>query len=229
MADTVLMRTSHSNAGTDCFLPSKVAKLHNLVSRVYLASNEDSLYMHKSGGCMKTLERHYGYSNLLNTEIHRQKVGETIRQEVRFRSWLGYGSFPTSALLCISFCTYCNYVFDISVDENYHILFRKRYFFSSSFPILGSLFPLLENSAVSSVSWSETVGRTPWTGDQFVARPLPLHKHRKTHTHTHTLNIHALSGIRTHGPGFRASEDSRKGYTAVYSRNTRVSCREFWS
>jgi hypothetical protein len=32
------------------------------------------------------------------------------------------------------------------------------------------------------------------------------HKHRKTHTHT--PNIHALSGIRTHDPGFRASEDS---------------------
>jgi hypothetical protein len=26
--------------------------------------------------------------------------------------------------------------------------------------------------------------------------------------HTQTLNIHALSGIRTHDPGFRASEDS---------------------
>jgi hypothetical protein len=54
-----------------------------------------------------------------------------------------------------------------------------------------------------------TDGRTPWTGDQPVARPLP--KHRTTQTqnkHIHTLNIHALCGIRTHDPGFRASEDS---------------------
>jgi hypothetical protein len=40
--------------------------------------------------------------------------------------------------------------------------------------------------------------------------------HTHTHTHTQTLNIHALSGIRTHGPGFRASEGSeclrRLGY-----------------
>jgi hypothetical protein len=52
-------------------------------------------------------------------------------------------------------------------------------------------------------SW--TVGRTPWTGDQLVARHLPVHKHRNTHTHTHTqtLNIHALGGIRTHDPGYR--------------------------
>jgi hypothetical protein len=57
-------------------------------------------------------------------------------------------------------------------------------------------------------SRSETVGRTPWAGDQLVARPLPVHKHRKTHTQTQTLNIHALSGIRTHDPGCRASEDS---------------------
>jgi hypothetical protein len=51
--------------------------------------------------------------------------------------------------------------------------------------------------------------RTPWTSDQLVARPLP--KYRKTQTqnkHMHTPNIHALSGIRTHDPSFRASEGS---------------------
>jgi hypothetical protein len=37
-----------------------------------------------------------------------------------------------------------------------------------------------------------TVGRTLWTGDQPVARPLYLHTD-KTHTH-----IHSSSGIRTH-------------------------------
>jgi hypothetical protein len=55
-------------------------------------------------------------------------------------------------------------------------------------------------------SW--TFGRTPWAGDQLVARPLPVHKHRKTHIHTQTRNIHALSGIRTNDPSFRASKDS---------------------
>jgi hypothetical protein len=40
-----------------------------------------------------------------------------------------------------------------------------------------------------------------WTGDQLVAKPLPVHK-------TQTLNIRAQSGIRTYGPGIRASEDS---------------------
>jgi hypothetical protein len=40
---------------------------------------------------------------------------------------------------------------------------------------------------------SLTVSRTPWTGDQLIARPLPVYKHRKTHTHTQTPNIHALS------------------------------------
>jgi hypothetical protein len=52
-------------------------------------------------------------------------------------------------------------------------------------------------------------GRTPWTSDQLVARPLP--KHRTTQTqnkHIHTPNIHAWNEIRTHDPSFRASEDS---------------------
>jgi hypothetical protein len=47
-----------------------------------------------------------------------------------------------------------------------------------------------------------TVGRTPWTSDQSVARPLPTHR-----INAHT-DIHALSGIRTHDPSVRASEDS---------------------
>jgi hypothetical protein len=47
-----------------------------------------------------------------------------------------------------------------------------------------------------------TDGRTPWTSDQPVARPLP--KHRTTqiqNTHIHIPNIHNLCGIRTHDPG----------------------------
>jgi hypothetical protein len=46
-----------------------------------------------------------------------------------------------------------------------------------------------------------TDGRTPWTSDQLVARPLP--KLRTTQTqnkHIQTPNIHALCGIRTHDP-----------------------------
>jgi hypothetical protein len=54
-----------------------------------------------------------------------------------------------------------------------------------------------------------TDSRTPWTSDQPVARPLP--KHRATEIQDkriYTPNIHALSGIRTHDPSVRASEDS---------------------
>jgi hypothetical protein len=53
-----------------------------------------------------------------------------------------------------------------------------------------------------------TESRTLWTSDQLVARPLP--KHRTTQTqnkHIHIPNIHALFGVRTHDPGFRACED----------------------
>jgi hypothetical protein len=46
-----------------------------------------------------------------------------------------------------------------------------------------------------------TVGRTPCTWDQPVARPLPTHRTTQT-------DIHALSGTRTHDLSVRASEDS---------------------
>jgi hypothetical protein len=44
-----------------------------------------------------------------------------------------------------------------------------------------------------------TVGRTPWTGDQPISRPVPVHRIN--------ADIHALSGIRIHDPSVRASED----------------------
>jgi hypothetical protein len=61
----------------------------------------------------------------------------------------------------------------------------------------------------SSVIFFFTDSRTPWTSDQLVARPLP--KHRTTRTQNkriYTPNIYVLSGIRTHDPSVRASEDS---------------------
>jgi hypothetical protein len=53
-----------------------------------------------------------------------------------------------------------------------------------------------------------TDGRTPWTSDQPVARPLPKHRTTQTQKNAYTPNIHALSEFRTHDHGFRASEDS---------------------
>jgi hypothetical protein len=53
-----------------------------------------------------------------------------------------------------------------------------------------------------------TVGRTPWTSDQPVARPLPTHRTTQTYNkRIHTPNIHGLNGIRTHDPSVRARED----------------------
>jgi hypothetical protein len=51
-------------------------------------------------------------------------------------------------------------------------------------------------------------GRTLWRSDQLVARTLSKHGTTQTQNkHIHIPNIHALSEIRTHDPGFRASED----------------------
>jgi hypothetical protein len=47
-----------------------------------------------------------------------------------------------------------------------------------------------------------TVRRTPWTGDQPIARPIPTQIQNKR-----TQDIHASSGIRTHDPSVRAGED----------------------
>jgi hypothetical protein len=71
------------------------------------------------------------------------------------------------------------------------------------------LLPLCSIGLMSQFLDHFTEGRTPWTGDQPVARPLP--KHRTTQTQNKRIyipNIHTLCEIWTHDPGSRASEDS---------------------
>jgi hypothetical protein len=82
-----------------------------------------------------------------------------------------------------------------------------NFFFFLVAPTLGSLLPLLEHRAELSqfLDQGQSVGLLGRVISSSQGL-LPVHKHRKTHTHTQTLNIHALSGIRPHGPGFRASE-----------------------
>jgi hypothetical protein len=67
-----------------------------------------------------------------------------------------------------------------------------------------------------------TVGRTPWTGDQPVARPLPTH--RTTQTQNKRIDIHASSGIRTEDTSVWAGEDNScrtvaLGVDSVSNRN----------
>jgi hypothetical protein len=51
-----------------------------------------------------------------------------------------------------------------------------------------------------------TVDRTPWMGDQPVARPLPTPRTTQAQN-KRTQNIHALSWVRTHDISVRAGED----------------------
>jgi hypothetical protein len=76
-----------------------------------------------------------------------------------------------------------------------HLFYYNYYYFMSLQPFVGT-WPLLQFLNLF------TVGRTPWTGDQPVARPLPTHR-----TNAHNTDMHALSGVPTHDPSVRASED----------------------
>jgi hypothetical protein len=60
----------------------------------------------------------------------------------------------------------------------------------------------LVSSLVSESFFFYTDGRTTWTSEHPVARPLP------THRTTQTQASMSLSGIRTHNPSVGASEDS---------------------
>jgi hypothetical protein len=71
-----------------------------------------------------------------------------------------------------------------SNEHNENKILCARYFFPLS-PSL-ELAPTLKHRADLSVSWSFTDGRTPWMGDQLVARPLSKHRKRQTQKNAHT-------------------------------------------
>jgi hypothetical protein len=104
---------------------------------------------------------------------------------------------------------YCCHIADKHLQLNdiilYMMIMRPLFFFQWLFqPTQG---PGLLFSSV--IIFFFTGGRTPWANDQPVARPLPTHRTIQTQNkRIHTPNIYALSGIRTHDPSVRASEDS---------------------
>jgi hypothetical protein len=90
-------------------------------------------------------------------------------------------------------------LYEINIDYSTIITFTDSFHWLHS--LLGS-WPQIFSFIISF-----TDGRTPWTSDQLVARSLL--KHRTIQTQNKYIpNIHALCGIRTHDPGFRASENS---------------------
>jgi hypothetical protein len=94
------------------------------------------------------------------------------------------------------------------------VFFTKYNFFFNGSSAQSGPWPLIEFRN----HFSQKVGLLGWviSPSQGLYRNTGQHKHRiNAHTH-HTSHIHALSGIRTHDPSVRASEDSsclrQRGY-----------------
>jgi hypothetical protein len=73
----------------------------------------------------------------------------------------------------------------VLINSSLFLIWRIR--FSDLFPIL------------------QRLGRTPWTGDQPIAMPLPTPDN--THSEEKRTGVHASSGTGTQDPSVRASED----------------------
>jgi hypothetical protein len=79
---------------------------------------------------------------------------------------------------------------------------RDFFFFGATAPIW-TLAYLHETLRFTSDFWifRQSVGLLGWV----ISSSQGLYLYTNTETHTQRLHIHALSGIRTHDPGFRAS------------------------
>jgi hypothetical protein len=89
------------------------------------------------------------------------------------------------------------------LNEIFYLAYTDRFNFTMALPAHSGPRPLIQFRNFS------TDGRTLWTSDQPVARPLPKHGTTQTQNkRIHTPNINTLSGTRTHDPSIRPSEDS---------------------
>jgi hypothetical protein len=111
------------------------------------------------------------------------------------------GSNPTQGMdVCL--CVYSVFVLscvevaamrgaDHSPKESYRLFKKDFFFFALALqPEFGPLPTSMKLSVSLRFSRSYIIGRTPWAGDQLVARPLYLYtnteKRARAHTHTHT-------------------------------------------
>jgi hypothetical protein len=83
-------------------------------------------------------------------------------------------------------------------------MFSATVFFPSRAPHFGVCYHFWSMGLISQFLDDFTDGGTPWTSDQLVGRPLPIH--RTTEKHTQTPNNHALIGFE---PTILASEQAK--------------------
>jgi hypothetical protein len=109
--------------------------------------------------------------------------------------------------------------------DNIHKKFHSTLFYSVPIYSILVLQPSVWPWALFQFLNLNTDGRTPWTGDQHVARPLPTHRTTQTQN-THT-DIHVSSGIQTHDPSVRARKDISylRQRTLLFSINKKYSCK----
>jgi hypothetical protein len=79
------------------------------------------------------------------------------------------------------------------------------------------------NFRFTSVTRSRTIGTTPWTGYQLVARPQPVHKYRKTHTqHKHLTSLLWVGSKSTVTASARAKRVHALDGSATVTRNVTI-------
>jgi hypothetical protein len=118
-----------------------------------------------------------------------------------FIIWIECHFFPK--VLTALFCDTDKEGIYISSEKREPLLENETFLYLS---IYGSTVLLLGLGSFFSFLILYTVDRTPWMGDRPVVRPLPTQDNTNTE-YTHT-DIHALSGIRTHDPRVRGSEEN---------------------
>jgi hypothetical protein len=115
---------------------------------------------------------------------------------------------------CIRGCTWI-----LAFRDNMNVQVKKQelylkittlYVFIFLFPFFAptGAWGIHETSRFTSVSLSRTDGKSPWTSDQLIARPVATQDNtNRINVHIH-INIHASSRIQTYNPGIQESQDS---------------------
>jgi hypothetical protein len=140
--------------------------------------SQDSRYLGSDSNCM--LYR-YKYAVLPRHQLARFLHMSLFKIHSLEDSFLSMSSWGGSTLLLCATTNNFEYTFPNEAEEIQYKLDCLRHPRTAPSEICLWLYsPLLDLRRFFSVSMFYTVGRTPWSGNQPVARPLPTH--RTTHT-----------------------------------------------
>jgi hypothetical protein len=177
------------------------------------------LYPQALGSLLAASYDSQGYNGGIRSRLHtrcevarfvshcKQRAVERIHKTKSYKIYSAFVPLRRKTTALEIMCKYCCRMLLCNSNTYYFSFKGVNLFFNYSVLLSLLLYSPSELGLFFSFLILYTVGRTPWTGVQPVAKPLPAHRTTQTQNKRTQISNSAI-GIQTNDPSVRAGEDS---------------------